>query len=137
MSIRAGRWWLIAVLCLALAGCARAEDAAVRAVGEARSAVVVAQTATRLLLDGRSSAPYTQVVLSEALDAVAEAGQGLREASEDDRERTALARRVLRDAEAAIDDLADAGTAGLDAAALHRMDTTVRELDAALVELRR
>ncbi len=137
MSIRAGRWWLIAVLCLALAGCARAEDAAVRAVGEARSAVVVAQTATRLLLDGRSSAPYTQVVLSEALDAVAEAGQGLREASEDDRERTALARRVLRDAEAAIDDLADAGTAGLDAAALHRLDTTVRELDAALVELRR
>ena len=137
MSIRAGRWWLIAVLCLALAGCARAEDAAVRAVGEARSAVVVAQTATRLLLDGRSSAPYTQVVLSEALDAVAEAGQGLREASEDDRERTALARRVLWDAEAAIDDLADAGAAGLDAAACTAWTPPSRQLDAALVELRR
>ncbi len=137
MSIRAGRWWLTAVLCLALAGCAQSGDAAVRAVDEARSAVVVARTATRLLLDDRSTAPYTQVVLSDALDAVAEAGQGLREASEDDRERTARARRALRDAEAAIDELADAGAAGLDAAALHRLDTTVRELDAALVELRR
>lgn len=137
MSIRAGRWWLIAALCLALAGCAQSGDAAVRAVGEARSAVVVARTATRLLLDDRSTAPYTQVVLSDALDAVAEAGQGLREASEDDRERTALARRALQDAEAAIDELADAGAAALDAAGLRRLDATVRELDAALAELRR
>ena len=63
--------------------------------------------------------------------------RAVREASEDDRERTALARRALRDAEAAIDELADAGAAALDAAGLRRLDATVRELDAALAELRR
>lgn len=137
MSIRAGRWWLTAVLCLALAGCAQSGDAAVRAVDEARSAVVVARTATRLLLDDRSTSPYTQVVLSDALDAVAEAEQGLREASETDRERTALARRVLQDAGGVVDELADVGAAGLDAASLRRLDATVQALDAALAELSR
>lgn len=137
MSIRAARGWLVAALCVALAGCAAGEDAAVRAVSEARSAVVVAQTSTRLLLEGRSTSPYAAVVLSDALDAVAEAEQGLREASEPDRERTARARRLLQDAEAVVDELADAGADGLDADALRRLDAVVHQLDAALAELRR
>lgn len=135
MSI--GRRWLAIAVCVLLTACTSGEDAGVRAVLDARSAVVVAQNATRLLLDGRATGPYTQVVLSDTLDAVGDAEQELREASGVDPGRVARARAVLWEAEQVIDELADAGADRLAAADLDRLTDLVRSLDAALAELGR
>ena len=62
-----GRRWLVIVACFALTGCAAGEDAALTAVQDARSAVVVAEQATRLRLGARATTPYTQVVLDDSL----------------------------------------------------------------------
>lgn len=131
-----GRRWLAIVACVALTGCAAGEDPTVRPVQEVRSAVLVAQQATRLQLERRATTPFTQVVLSDTLDAVGDAEQELRDAASDPA-RTARARTVLRDAEALIDELADAGAGRLTAADLDRLTDLVGRLDAALAELRR
>ncbi len=141
MSI--GRRLLARVACLAIAGsltfagCSGGTDAGVRAVQDARSAVVVARNATRLLVDGRATGPYTQVVLSDTLDAVGDAEQQLREASGIEPGRLGRARGVLQAAEAVIDELDDAGADRLGESELHRLDDLVGQLDAALKELRR
>lgn len=135
--MRTGRRLAAIAACLALAGCGSSEDAGVRAVQDARSAVVVARNATRLLIEGRATAPYTQVVLSDTLDAVGDAEQQLREASGLEPGRLDQAREVLHNAEALVDALDDAGPDRLGTSELRRLDDLVGRLDAALAELRR
>ncbi len=131
-----GRRWLVIVACFALTGCAAGEDAALTAVQDARSAVVVAEQATRLRLDARATTPYTQVVLGDSLDAVGDAGQELRDGAADPA-RTTRARAVLHDAETVLDELADAGADRLTDTDLDRLTDLVRQFDTALAELRR
>lgn len=131
-----GRRWLVIVACFALTGCAAGEDAALTAVQDARSAVVVAEQATRLRLDARATTPYTQVVLDDSLDAVGDAEQELRDGAAEPA-RTARARAVLHDAETVLDDLADAGADRLTNADLNRLTGLVRQLDTAVTGLRR
>lgn len=122
---------------LALTGCGSTEDAAQRSVAEARSAVIFAHDAGRLLLDDRATRAYVQVVFDDSLDQAADAERDLQGASGVEPQRVATAHRVVDAAASVLDELTDAGVGTLDESGLTRLQAALRELDAVAEELER
>ncbi|MDQ7992800.1 MAG: hypothetical protein AAGC63_04055 [Propionicimonas sp.] len=128
----AGRWVVSTLLVPALAGCAvgGAGDAATLAVRDAHAAVASAVLATGLQRDGRATAPYTAVVVGDALVAVAEARQELALAGGVLPDRRELADAALDPAVAELAGIADAAAVATSGEELSRLAELERRLAA-------
>lgn len=122
-------------LIAALSGCGTSADAAQRAVADTRAAVIFAHDAGRLLLDGRATRPYVQVVFGDSVQQAADAERDLLDAVDLEPGRVTTAHRVVDAAASVLDELADHGVGTLDEPALGRLDAALHELDAAAREL--
>jgi hypothetical protein len=134
----AGWIWLVAILILALGGCAsgeRGDDPAATAVREAHSTVAGLVLSVQLLQDGKAIEPTAQVVLEQCLEDVAGAQQQLVTATDADPVRRAVATAAVGRAVDALVALGDRRAGDLDRADLAGLEEAERVLAHAAQEL--